>query len=133
MKEFKERFYGNILRNRIKKFVSHFADNIEDRMNNKLREGLSYMGIIINSTKSVNAQLIFKDYLERRNEVRIITERFVNFYLNVSSTQLKMKVILNRKAGRFKIISEHWEKEIQNFFLGRCLTNKNNKNFRYFK
>ena len=132
MKDFKEKYYGSILRNRIKNYVLKFADNIEDRINNKLRHSTNLMTMVIRSTKIKDAYFILRNYLERKNEIRIVTDKFVKFHENVSAMQRKMKIILNRKVGRFKIISDIWEKEIQTFFLGKCL-NKNNKNFRYFK
>ena len=77
--------------------------------------------------------IILKDFLERKDEVRVITNKFVSYYENVSVMQLKMKIILKRKIGRFSIISDLWDQEIQMFFLGKCLSNKNSKYFKKFK
>lgn len=48
-------------------------------------------------------------------------------------TGKKMKKILKTKANRFKVVAKMWDEEVQQFFLGKCLFNKNSKHFKRFK
>ena len=63
----------------------------------------------------------------------LVTTKFISFYEDITSMQLKMKLILKRKNSRFKVVSDMWEEEIQFFFLGKCLSNRGSKYFKRFK
>ena len=133
MQRFKERYYGNMLNRRVKIHMQKYGRDIKERNLIRLRHVINVMSMISWGIHYKKMHIILKDFLERKDEVRVITNKFVSYYENVSVMQLKMKIILKRKIGRFSIISDLWDQEIQMFFLGKCLSNKNSKYFKKFK
>ena len=73
------------------------------------------------------------DFITAKANQRYIFTSFIEFYRSIESMQLKLKRILCLKQKRVEIIAKMWTEEVKEFFMSKCLSNKNSKYYRRFK